>query len=168
MPDHQEIRDHRHLKHLGGLLHDRNLWHLNRHSVAGACFVGLFVGCIPIPFQMILAALFAIAFQVNLPVSVGLVWVTNPLTMPPIFYFAYRLGSWILGQPPGQFDIELSIDWLMTGLAGIWQPLLLGSTVLGICSGLLGYIGMQLLWRRLVILKWRKRKGANLRRGPAD
>jgi len=161
MPDHQKIRDHRHLKHLGGLLHDRNLWHLNRHSVAGACFVGLFAGFIPVPFQMLLAALFAITFQVNLPVSVGLVWITNPLTMAPIFYFAYRFGSWILGQPVSDFNIELSLDWLLTGFAKIWQPLILGSTVLGICSGFLGYIGMQLLWRSLVVSKWRRRKWAH-------
>jgi len=157
MPDHQEIRDHRHLKFLGTLLHDRNLWHLNRHAVAGACFVGLFVGLIPIPFQMVLAALFAITFQVNLPIAVGLVWITNPLTMPPIFYFAYRVGCWILGQPVGDFNIELSNEWLMTGLSTIWQPLILGSTILGITCGLLGYFGMHILWRRMVILKWKRR-----------
>ncbi len=157
MPDHQMIRDHRHLKFLGTLLHDRNLWHLNRHSVAGACFVGLFVAFIPIPFQMVLAALFAIAFQVHLPISVGLVWVTNPFTMPPIFYFAYRLGCWIISQPVGDFHVELSIDWLMTGLVDVWQPLFVGSSVLAFISAVLGYAGMRLFWRGVVIWKWRKR-----------
>lgn len=157
MPDHQTIRDHRHLRFMGTLLHDRNLWHLNRHSVAGAFFVGLFVAFIPIPFQMVLAALFAVALQVHLPISVGLVWVTNPLTMPPIFYFAYRLGCWVTSQPVGDFHVELSIDWLMTGLADVWQPLLVGSSVLAVISGMLGYAGMRLFWRGMVIWKWRKR-----------
>ncbi len=106
---------------------------------------------------MVLAALFAIVFQVHLPISVGLVWLTNPLTMPPIFYFAYRLGCWIINQPVGDFHIELSVEWLTTGLKGIWQPLLLGSTVLGIICGVLGYMGMQLFWRGMVVWKWRKR-----------
>ncbi|MBA1330154.1 ATP-binding protein, partial [Candidatus Endoriftia persephone str. Guaymas] len=84
-PDHEMIRNHRHLQCFGKLLHDANLWHLNRRSAAGAFAVGLFMAFIPVPFQMILAAGAAILFRVNLPLSVALVWVTNPITIPPIF-----------------------------------------------------------------------------------
>jgi uncharacterized protein (DUF2062 family) len=49
--------------------------------------VGLFCAFIPVPFQMLLAAPSAIIFSANLPVSIALVWITNPITMPPIFFF---------------------------------------------------------------------------------
>ena len=50
------------------LLHPR-LWHLNRHSAAGAVAIGLFCGLIPGPLQMIGAAIGALVFRVNLPLG---------------------------------------------------------------------------------------------------
>ena len=67
MPDHDKIRRSRAIKLFGSLLHDGNLWHLNRRSASGAFAVGLFTAFIPVPFQMLLAAAAAIIFRVNLP-----------------------------------------------------------------------------------------------------
>jgi uncharacterized protein (DUF2062 family) len=158
MPDHKKIREHKHLKCFGTLLHDPNLWHLNRRSVSGAFAVGIICAWIPIPFQMLIAAAAAIVVRVNLPIAVGLVWVTNPLTMPPMFYFAYKLGAWILGTPTGKFHFELSFDWLMAELGHIGEPFLLGCLIMGVTSALVSYFVVRLFWRFHVFQYIKKRR----------
>jgi uncharacterized protein (DUF2062 family) len=156
LPDPHKIRNHKHLRFFGQLLHDPNLWHLNRRSVPGAFSVGLFSAFVP--FQMVLGAAGAIIWRVNLPISVGLVWLTNPVTMPPVFYFAYKLGTWILRTPINEaVTFELSLHWLMEELTVIWQPFLLGCFVLGVASAVLGNVIIRLLWR-LRVVHYLKRK----------
>lgn len=82
MPDPESIRSQKSLRFLGKLTHDPNLWHLNRHSVSRAMAAGLFAAFIPMPMQMLLAAGLAVWIRSNLPISVGLVWLTNPITIP--------------------------------------------------------------------------------------
>jgi len=158
LPDHEKIRDHKHLKILGPLLHDPNLLHLNRRSVSGAFAVGLFFAWVPVPFQMLLSALAAIFVRVNLPISVALVWITNPITMPPMFYFAYKIGAWTLGHPPSNIKFELTWQWLEQSLGDIWQPFLLGCFIVGVVSSVLGYIIINRFWRAHVLHSWKARK----------
>lgn len=159
MPDHETIRNHPYLnKIFGTLLHDPNLLHLNRRSVSAAFAVGLFMAFVPVPFQMVLAAAAAIVVRCNLPISVGLVWVSNPVTMPPLFYFCYLVGSWILGHEGQHFHFELSWDWLMTELGAIWEPFLLGCGIVGIISAAIGFFGIRLLWRLHIISHLKQRK----------
>lgn len=158
MPDHEKIRSHKHLQIFGTLLHDPNLFHMNRRSIAGAFAVGLFFAWVPVPFQMVLAAALAIYVRVNLPLSVALVWISNPLTMPPLFFFAYRLGAWLLGRPPGKFHFELSFEWLGSGLHAIWEPFLLGCFIMGVLSSALGYFVIRGMWRLRIVGHIRRRK----------
>lgn len=158
LPDPHFVRSHKSLQFLGHLLHDPNLFHLNRHSVSGAFFVGLFVAFLPTLGQMPLAAICALLFRVNLPISVALVWISNPLTMPPIFFATYELGRWILDSPQIHFSMELSWEWFKEEFPNFWRPLLLGSVITGLISGGIGYIAMQLIWRLHVVSQWRRRK----------
>ncbi|NOZ38390.1 MAG: DUF2062 domain-containing protein [Gammaproteobacteria bacterium] len=159
MPDHNKIRNNPQLnRFFGTLLHDPNLLHLNRRSVSGAFAVGLFMAFVPVPFQMFLAAAGAILFRTNLPIAVGLVWVSNPVTMPPLFYFCYKIGTFILQTPVHHIEFVLSVNWLMTELATIWQPFLLGCFVVGSLSGLIGATAVRLLWRLHVIRHMKQRR----------
>ncbi|VAW97037.1 FIG01199889: hypothetical protein [hydrothermal vent metagenome] len=159
LPNPDKIRNHPHLHRIfGKLLNDPNLLHINRKSVSGAFFVGLFMAFVPVPIQMILAAAAAIWLRVNLPISVTLVWITNPLTIPPMFYFAYLVGTWILNVPAGEWHFELTLDWLTTELAPRWEPFLLGSFVCALVSGSLGYMLIRLLWRMNTVKQWSARK----------
>ena len=80
LPSHESIRQNRYIALFGTLLHHPNLWHLNRHSVAGGVAIGLFAGLIPGPLQMLTAAILAVPLRVNLPVVLATTLYTNPLT----------------------------------------------------------------------------------------
>ncbi|MDH0649887.1 DUF2062 domain-containing protein [Pseudomonas sp. GD03858] len=163
MPDPTSIREHKSLRFFGKLLHDPNLWHLNRHSVARAMGVGLFAALIPIPMQMLLAAALAIPVRGNLPIAVSLVWLTNPLTMPPVFFVTYMTGAWLMQVPPRTLPDEITVDWVTDQLATIWQPFLLGSVVCGVVLGVLAYFTTMGYWRWWVGRQWRRRQCRCLR-----
>jgi len=157
MPDHQTIKENKYLKIFGNLLHNANLWHLNRHSVAKAFAVGLFFAFIPVPFQMVLAAGIAIIVHANLPLSIALVWITNPLTMPLIFYVCYLVGTWVLAVPEQDFDFHASWQWVLDSLSTIGPAFLVGCGVLAVAFSILGYFSIQALWRYQTIKAWKNR-----------
>ena len=143
---------------LGDHLHRPSLWHLNRRSVAKAFAIGLFCTWLPIPFQTLVAAFLAILFCANLPLSVILVFISNPITMPAMFYLAYRLGSTLLGKAAEPVGFSFSMEWLSHMIGNSWEPILLGSLVLAIISSGLGYIMIRILWRLHIIQRWQNRK----------
>jgi len=158
MPKHEALCSHPLLRCFGTLLHDPNLWHFNRRSAAGAFAVGLFMAWVPIPFQMVLAAAAAVILRVNLPIAVALVWITNPVTIPPLFYFAYLVGSWLLGLPPQPAAADLSLQWLLDEVAAGWLPLLVGCFTLALGSAIAGFLLIRLLWRLQIIHQWQRRR----------
>jgi hypothetical protein len=157
MPDHQTIKDNKYLKIFGHLLHDANLWHMNRHSVAKGFAIGLFFAFIPVPFQMVLAAGVAICIHANLPLAIALVWIANPLTMPFIFYACYVVGTWVLAVPEEDFAFQASWQWVLDSLSTIGPAFLVGCGVLAVIFSILGYLIIQGLWRYQAIKAWRKR-----------
>lgn len=161
-PSPERMRQIRSLRVLGDWIYATNLWHINRYSSAMAFFVGLFVAFMPIPGQMISAAALAVLLRCNLPLSVGLVWITNPVTMPAIFYMAYRLGAMIIEVPVHEVEFELSFYWLSHHLQAIWQPFLLGCLLCGLFFGSVGYFVISILWRMRVARMWRERKKRRL------
>jgi uncharacterized protein (DUF2062 family) len=156
MPARRTILENRHLSVFGRLLHDPNLWHLNRRSASGAVAVGLFVMYLPPVGQMLIAAGAAIALRVNLPISVALVWITNPVTIPAMYYFSYRVGCWLLGTPAEHLGVEFWTDW-HHWLAAV-APLTVGSLACGIVCSAIGYLTVQSLWRWNLAREIRKRK----------
>lgn len=166
LPSPARLAERRALGIFGRRLADPELWHLNRRSASSAIGVGLFFAFFPLPLQMVFAAGAAIALRCNLPLSVVTVWITNPLTIPPLFFFTYKVGTWILGEPPRVDHIDLSWDWLVSEAGVIWQPLLVGSLLCGVLAGLTGWLTTAWVWRRQVIQRWERRRA--LRRLRAD
>ncbi|MDC9727605.1 MAG: DUF2062 domain-containing protein [Candidatus Thioglobus sp.] len=153
-PNPEEVKNHKHLGWLSQHLHNASLWNFNRKSIARAFAVGLFCAFIPVPFQMLLAAPGAVIFSANLPLSIALVWISNPLTMPPIFYGCYKLGAWILGVGIEK-DFVMSLEYVWQVFDVIWQPFLLGCLVVSVVSSIIGYFGVQLIYRYRVYKRFR-------------
>lgn len=157
-PDPQKIKEIKALHFLGDVLHEPNLWHINRHAVSKAFLVGIFWCFIPIPFQMVVAAVFAIWLNCNLPISVALVWISNPLTMPPMFYFNYWVGASLLNKPLIGGEFELSWSWLGDRVIEVGIPLYFGSAICGIVFALVCYSLVQYFWKKTVRKNWHERQ----------
>ncbi len=157
-PSPATISANRCLRIFGNFIHDPNLWHLNRHAVARAFGIGLFWAFVPIPFQMVFAAGIAILWRANIPLSVTLVWISNPVTIPPIFYATYQFGAWLLASPTLDFPQELDIDWFIQSLDTIWKPLFVGSLVTSFIAGGVGYFGIHGFWRWRTVRRFRQRR----------
>ena len=159
IPTKDAMLEHPSMRIFGQWLHKADVWHFNRHYACRALFIGVFFAFIPLPTQMSMAAITCIVLgRANLPLAVSCVWLSNPLTIPPIFYGCYKVGSWLLQVPVRDLNFQLNWQWLSQELGQIWQPFLLGSLVCGLFFGFLAYTIAQFLWRRHSVRKWRARK----------
>ena len=151
------VKEEKILKIFGPAVLQPNLWHINKKSVSRGFAIGAFCAFLPIPGQMILAAFLSITFAANIPISLVLTWITNPITFTPIFYFAYKIGK-IIFDGRIAYDVdEKEID-ILSNIMYIWEPLLLGSIVLSITGSIVAYIIIRVYWRYYVIKIWSKRK----------
>jgi len=159
--DRNAVRANWLLRRLESQLHHPRLWHLNRRSVAGATALGVFVAFLPIPFQMITVSLGALWLRVNLPLSLSLIFITNPFTMGPVFFSCYRLGAWLLDYPLLAFAPDRPmLGQLLAQLDRIWLPLWTGSLVVGVALALAAYSLVRIAWCAHIL----HRRGALVRR----
>ena len=167
LPDHEAIRSNRWLAPFGNTLLHPRLWHLNRRSAAGGFAVGLYCGLIPGPFQMLGAAIFAVASRVNLPLALFTTLYTNPFTIIPLYLVAYRFGLFALGAevgtfvPPPEHSAGNLLEWTRAmgdWMLGLGAPLAFGVLLLANVLAALGYALVRLGWRLYLIHAWRQRR----------
>lgn len=140
------------------LLHDQRLWGVRRRTIVPAFALGLFIAFLPFPGHVLIAVLAALALRINIPVAAVTTFVSNPLSIGPMFFFSYQVGRRLLMLPPRPFDFELSLDWLTDSFTHIWQPLMLGCFLLGSLAALVGYVSLDLLWRASIADYLEKRR----------
>ena len=69
------------------------LWRMTHRSVPRGVALGLGIGVI-IPFMhTFIAAVLAIPLRANVAMAAAFTLVVNPITIPPMYYAAYRIGS---------------------------------------------------------------------------
>ena len=165
LPSPAAMRSHPQMRHLGWFFDRPNLWHLNRRSVAGAVAVGMITGLIPGPLQMLGAALLAIPLRVNVAVAMAVTLYTNPITIGPLYWIAYEMGSLFLGNGTafpavpqwslsnlGQWT-EAMVYWAM----GLGKPLGLGLVLLALSLAAIGWVVTWFGWRCAVSVAWARR-----------
>lgn len=153
------LRERWYARPFGHLFADARLWSLQRRSITGAFGMGLAICFVPLPAQIPIALVFAMLMRLNVPTIVATVFIVNPFTVVPIYFFAYLTGRTLLGQAPGEFVFEPSWDWLQYGLGPVWKPFLLGCLVCAVVCGIFGWLVTNQLWLWRVRQKYRSRGG---------
>ena len=147
------------------------VWRFNRRGVARGAALGMFSGfAVPIA-QTPFAALFAVGARANLPVAALSTFITNPLTVPFIYYLAYRVGSAML-RIPADTIFALSPDAGLVERGLMWAVALAGPTYLGLLlfaaiSAAIAYFGVHLGWRIWVGQRRQRRLRLRLLNGGA-
>lgn len=127
-------------------------------AIAGGLGLGTFIAFTPtIGVQLILAVIVATFFNLNRPAAMIPVWITNPLTVAPIYTFNYWLGCRLWDGPPlsevtGLFldigktmahlefwDIQKQILTVLQMGRDVLIPLFLGSLIIGAVTGAIVY-----------------------------
>ena len=162
MPTRESVHSNRFLKPFAHRLADPALWRMHRRSVPRAVALGLGVGVI-IPFMhMAIAALLAIPLRANVALAAGFTLVVNPLTIPPLYYAAYRTGAWELGhqsfaiKPPAE-TVSGETAHFLQRLHEASGPWALGILTIAIAAAVIGYAASALIWRAWLGVRWGRR-----------
>ncbi|MDD2451148.1 MAG: DUF2062 domain-containing protein [Sulfurovum sp.] len=141
----------------------REFFGINRRSVTRGVWIGLFWGFIPMPMQMVAVVLSSFAFRFNIPIAIAMVWLSNPITMPPMYYMEYLTGNFLLGQE-GLDNIELTMEWFTENFDQILIPLYVGTSFYSVIVSTLIYFLVNWLWIKSVHEEKRERKAKHQRK----
>jgi len=164
IPTRDTVHEFRLLRPIAPHLTHPSLWRMTRRSVPRGVAVGLFVAVI-IPFMhTVIAAALAIPTRANVAVAAIFTLVVNPITIPPMYYAAYRIGSWELHHDSTlldpaaaeRFSSELSrfLFWIHHASA----PIAMGILTLAVTIATIGYFAAALVWRFWSRSRWRHRR----------
>lgn len=117
----------------------------NRKMVSRAIFIGIFIAMIPMPMQMLAVILIASVVRFNVAIGVSLVWITNPFTMPFIYYIEYITGNFLLRRD-NVVNLELTVKWFTDNIASIFVPIYVGTAFYSIVLSFGFYFLVNWLW----------------------
>ena len=118
---------------------------INRKSISRGVLIGLFWGFIPMPMQMFAVLAVTPFIKFNIPIAISMVWLSNPLTMPFMYYMEYQTGNFILGYESFS-DIKLTLDWFSDNWDKILTPLYIGTIPYSLGVSTLIYFLINKLW----------------------
>jgi len=156
-PSAESLRQSRWLRWLGPRATEPQAWRIDRRRVARGVAIGAFTAVLLPVGQMLLAAIAALMWRASPLAAASTTFISNPLTIGPIYYGAYQLGAALLqsvglraAMPVGSAD---STEWLGNG----WNmfvvhgtPLLLGTLLFALAAGVIGWFLTHRIWRHRV------------------
>ena len=122
---------------------------INRKSISRGILIGLFWGFIPMPMQMLAVLSITPFIKFNVPIAISMVWLSNPITMPFMYYMEYKTGIFLLDKE-GIGNIELTLDWFSQNWDAIIVPLYVGTIPYSILVSSFIYYIINLLWIKSV------------------
>ena len=162
LPQRATIHRYRLLRPFADHLSQPNLWHLNNRSIPRGVAIGLGIGIIIPVMHMVIAALVAIPARANVMIAAACTLVVNPLTMPPMYYAALKIGQWEL-RHDGIVDqraaehVSGELNRMLFWIHQASGPIAIGILTLALAAGAIGYALSTLGWRLWVGHKWRRR-----------
>ena len=171
VPRRDTVHHYRLLRPFAHHLSQPNLWRMNHRSVPRAVALGLGIGML-VPFMhMVLAALLAIPTRANIAIAAAFTLFVNPLTIPPMYYAAYRVGQWELRDkgivdPQAAAKVSGELSKMLFWLHHASGAIAIGIVTLALGMALTGYVVSALLWRLWVRSRWRARRQARLAARP--
>jgi len=120
----------------------------NRRMISRGVFLGIFIAFIPMPMQMAAVLLFMPLFKFNVPIALAMCWLSNPFTMPPMYYMEYLTGSFLLGIEPE--PVEMTLEWFSNNLSKIFIPLYFGTALYSIFGSISAYWAVNHFWKSSV------------------
>lgn len=130
---------------------------VNRRMITRGVAVGFFWGFVPMPMQMLAVMATTPFFRFNVPIAISMVWLSNPITMPPMYYMEYLTGNFLLGRE-GIDDIELTMAWFTENFDDILVPLYVGTSFYSIVVTGIIYVVLNRLWVNSVHNEKKERK----------
>lgn len=123
------------------------------HRIALGAAIGIFIAMTPtVGIQMLIVLALAVVtrpwFRFNKVAALLMVYVSNPLTVVPIYWFNYKLGSLFFqgGISRGEFETIFQYEGLKEWWTSFTKlfvevgvPLVAGSLVMATCCGLATY-----------------------------
>ena len=128
----------------------------NRKMISRGVFLGVFIAFIPMPMQMAAVLLFMPFFRFNVPIALAMCWLSNPFTMPPMYYMEYLTGSFILGIEAS--PVEMTLDWFSENIDDIFIPLYFGTALYSIFGSFLAYWIVNHFWKSSVYTAKKKHR----------
>jgi hypothetical protein len=165
-PSRERLETSRWLRWLAPSLGHPKLWSWSRRGVALGVALGVFFGLLIPLAQIPVTAAAAVVLRANLPAAAVSTLISNPVTFGPLYYAAYRLGSWVTGEaslPREDPETERTPEpdrTLWQRVTSLGKPLLVGLLIMASLCGLATYAIIDLLWRWRTGRRWRGRKGA--------
>jgi len=163
------------LRPLRHRLRNKGLWSFDHHSVAMGAAIGVFFAILFPVAHVLFAIVASIALRANVVVAALTTFISNPITLPIIYYSAYRIGALVIrpdvhdaagevlesAQEAAQagFTLREVIPALLDWMSSVGAPTAVGIVTLAGVGAVAVYAFVFAIWGA-----WRRLRGSDVSR----